>query len=226
MPLALSAERRLERWSALVEDCLFAQQASLRAAALLASVVNVSPFDVTDLISGMQPTRSSRAAGRDVERRFQPLAKPEGQADDLTRIRGVGAKIQERLNELGIFQFNQLAALSEPDVHLLDAEIDGTDRAARNDWVGQAKAIGKAAELGFQALAKPLGRADDLTLIKGVGPKVQEKLNELGVFHFWQLASLAKAGAEHLDAEIGAKGRVLRDDWAAQAKRLAEEVAA
>ena len=84
----------------------------------------------------------------------------------------------------------------------------------------------KAATRSFQALAKPLGRADDLTCIKGVGPKMQEKLNAIGVFHFWQLASLAPAGAEMLDATLVANGRVKRDKWVAQAKRLAEDVPA
>lgn len=78
----------------------------------------------------------------------------------------------------------------------------------------------------FQALAKPLGRADDLTRIKGVGPKMQAKLNALGVFHFWQLASLSKPEAERLDATLAASGRVARDAWIAQAKKLAEDVPA
>jgi predicted flap endonuclease-1-like 5' DNA nuclease len=79
---------------------------------------------------------------------------------------------------------------------------------------------------GFQSLAKPLGRADDLTRIKGLGPKMQAKLNALGVFHFWQLASLSKADAERLDGALGANGRIARDNWIAQAKKLAEDVPA
>jgi predicted flap endonuclease-1-like 5' DNA nuclease len=220
-----------ERWSALARDCLCAQEASLRAVALASGMPLALPFDATGLLAipfdatglfpGLQPSRSSAASEG-----FRPPAASEGDADDLTQIRGVGARIQERLNELGIRQFNQLASLSEDDVQRLDAEIDGTDRVARYDWVGQAKTIGKGAEHGFQALSKPLGRADDLTGLRGVGPKIQERLNELGIYHYWQIASLTKSGVEGLDAELGGNGRVARDDWVQQAKQLAEDALA
>ena len=83
-----------------------------------------------------------------------------------------------------------------------------------------------AKKAGIQSLAKPLGRRDDLTRIKGAGPKMQEKLNALGVFHFWQIASLDPASARDLDGKLNALGRVERDDWVGQAKRLAEDVSA
>ncbi len=86
--------------------------------------------------------------------------------------------------------------------------------------------IAAMASRGFQSLAKPLGRADDLTRIKGLGPKMQTKLKALGVFHFWQLASLSKADAERLDETLAAGGRIARDSWIAQAKKLAEDVPA
>jgi predicted flap endonuclease-1-like 5' DNA nuclease len=79
---------------------------------------------------------------------------------------------------------------------------------------------------GFQALQKPLGRRDDLTKIKGLGPKMQSKLNALGVFHFWQLASLSPAAAEAMDARLRANGRIKRERWVSQAKKLTEDVAA
>lgn len=84
----------------------------------------------------------------------------------------------------------------------------------------------KATGGGFQSLAKPLGRADDLTAVKGIGPKMAEKLNALGVFHYWQLASMTPADVATIEAELPAQGRVARDDWIAQARRLAEEVEA
>jgi predicted flap endonuclease-1-like 5' DNA nuclease len=90
----------------------------------------------------------------------------------------------------------------------------------------EAEPSGPALRRGFQALAKPLGRADNLTRIRGVGVKMQDKLNQLGVFHFWQIASLVDSEAGRLDAALGAGGRVMRDAWVAQAKRLAEDVPA
>lgn len=62
--------------------------------------------------------------------------------------------------------------------------------------------------------------ADDLTAIKGVGPKMAEKLYEQGIRNFTQLAKMNKAFAQQLDETLQAQGRILRDDWIGQAKKL------
>jgi predicted flap endonuclease-1-like 5' DNA nuclease len=61
---------------------------------------------------------------------------------------------------------------------------------------------------------------DDLTAIKGVGPKMAEKLYEQGIRNFAQLAKMNKAFATQLDEAVKAQGRILRDDWIGQAKKL------
>lgn len=64
--------------------------------------------------------------------------------------------------------------------------------------------------------------ADDLKLISGVGPKLEGTLNELGVYHYDQVASWRKKEIEWVDARLRFKGRIERDDWIAQAKILAK----
>ncbi|MDJ0921620.1 MAG: phasin family protein [Henriciella sp.] len=66
------------------------------------------------------------------------------------------------------------------------------------------------------------GAADDLKLIKGVGPVLERRLNEAGVFHYWQIAGFKKAQIETLDTELTLRGRITRDGWVAQAKSLAK----
>ena len=61
---------------------------------------------------------------------------------------------------------------------------------------------------------------DDLTVIKGVGPKMAEKLYEQGIKNFTQLASMNKNFAQQLDETLRTQGRILRDDWIGQAKKL------
>ena len=39
-------------------------------------------------------------------------------------------------------------------------------------------------------LAAPRGAPDDLTKLNGVGPQLEKKLNEAGIFHYWQLAAM------------------------------------
>ena len=57
--------------------------------------------------------------------------------------------------------------------------------------------------------------------MKGVGPKLAALCNSLGIWHFDQIAGWSEAEVDWVDAHIeGFKGRVRRDDWVAQAKRL------
>jgi len=63
--------------------------------------------------------------------------------------------------------------------------------------------------------------ADDLTRIKGLGPKAQAVLNGVGIRRFAQLAELDPAQAAEVDSRLGAfKGRIFRDRWIDQARYL------
>jgi predicted flap endonuclease-1-like 5' DNA nuclease len=73
-----------------------------------------------------------------------------------------------------------------------------------------------------ELLGAPQGAADDLKLIKGVGPKLEQTLNELGVWHYSQIAGWRKKEIEWVDGQLRFKGRIERDDWIAQAKTLAK----
>ena len=64
--------------------------------------------------------------------------------------------------------------------------------------------------------------ADDLKKIKGVGPKLEELLHSLGIYHFGQIAGWGPAEVAWIDSNLeGFSGRVTRDDWVGQAKLLA-----
>lgn len=66
------------------------------------------------------------------------------------------------------------------------------------------------------------GKADDLKLIWGVGPKLETMLNVMGVFHFDQIAGWTDMNLAWVDQHLGAfRGRAVRDDWIGQSTRLA-----
>ncbi|WP_093296948.1 hypothetical protein [Sphingomonas sp. NFR04] len=68
----------------------------------------------------------------------------------------------------------------------------------------------------------PAAGGDDLTRLKGIGPKLAARLNELGITRFAQLAALDEASARALDAQLGSfQGRMTRDRWTEQARFLA-----
>ncbi|SEK36255.1 NADH dehydrogenase subunit E [Roseovarius azorensis] len=65
--------------------------------------------------------------------------------------------------------------------------------------------------------------ADDLKMIKGIGPKLEKLLHDMGVFHFDQIAKWTEQEVSWADQNLeGFKGRVSRDNWVEQAQLLAE----
>jgi len=72
-------------------------------------------------------------------------------------------------------------------------------------------------------LSGPQGEADDLKKIKGVGKVLEGKLNDAGIFHFWQVAALKGDQITELEEEMSFPGRIGRDDWVAQAEEFAKE---
>ncbi|HEX4410536.1 MAG TPA: 30S ribosomal protein S2 [Xanthobacteraceae bacterium] len=78
-------------------------------------------------------------------------------------------------------------------------------------------------KLGFEPLSGPRGAADDLKKLAGVSPTIEKKLNDLGIFHYQQIAELPPTAAHNVGEEVGLPGRV--EGWIAKAKELtAEEV--
>lgn len=104
------------------------------------------------------------------------------------------------------------------------AEKAAADKAAAEaDYDGDGVVEGADEGTRPEALtAARDGQADNLKLIKGVGPKLEQLCNSLGFYHFDQIAGWTADEVAWVDANLeGFKGRVSRDDWVAQAKILA-----
>jgi small subunit ribosomal protein S2 len=78
----------------------------------------------------------------------------------------------------------------------------------------------------FQGIESPRGEADDLKRITGITLKLEQRLNDAGVFHFWQLADLDAESMQLLDKQLRLRGQIEKEDWIAQAKKLVEASAA
>ena len=87
---------------------------------------------------------------------------------------------------------------------------------------GGAVDVAEGGETRPEALEGPReGNADDLKLIKGVGPKLEDLLHSLGFYHFDQIANWTPEEIAWVDRNLeGFKGRVTRDDWVSQARAL------
>lgn len=88
-----------------------------------------------------------------------------------------------------------------------------------------AKKAAAPKKAGPVRLKKAKGKADDLKMISGVGPKLEKTLNGLGFWHFSQIAEWKKTDVAVVDDELSFKGRIERDDWIKQAKKLAKQKA-
>lgn len=88
-----------------------------------------------------------------------------------------------------------------------------------------APATAGPANAGPARLTAPRGgKADNLKEIEGVGPAMEKLVNEMGFFHFDQIAGWSEADVAWVDANLkGFKGRVTRDRWVAQARIIVNE---
>ena len=123
--------------------------------------------------------------------------------------------------------------------------IDGTEVPLITPWVKSEKPAAKTSAPKAKAAAKPKSTpksdekatvaakkprtmkaprkagADDLKMIKGVGPKLEKLLNTLGFYHFDQIAKWSAKELSWADDNIeGFKGRASRDNWVEQARKL------
>jgi small subunit ribosomal protein S2 len=109
------------------------------------------------------------------------------------------------------------------------AAIDGISRAQGEMGVDLGAAETPVVEVvpekaegpGFEVLSGPRGVSDDLKKLPGVSPAIEKKLNDLGIFHYWQIAGFSPEAAHTVGEEVGLPGRV--GGWIAQAKELSAE---
>ncbi len=101
----------------------------------------------------------------------------------------------------------------------------GGSRAPRIDESEESEPAPAVVAHKPAGLAAPRGdRADDLKLIKGVGPALEDLLHRLGFWHFDQIAGWTPEEVAWVDDNLEEfKGRVTRDGWVEQARELAEE---
>lgn len=124
----------------------------------------------------------------------------------------------------------ELDVAPEPEPEHIEAESD-IEGVAEADVDADADLDEDFAEAESTAvLEKPLaldgpvaGQVDDLTVIGGVGPKIQEVLNELGIYHYDQIAAWSPENMAWVDDHLSFSGRIMRERWVEQAKVLVDD---
>jgi small subunit ribosomal protein S2 len=118
-----------------------------------------------------------------------------------------------------------IGAAEEPLVEEIPASVDvpsePTQQAEPTDQTEQTEQTEQ-----FERLTAPRGAPDDLSRLTGVGPQLEKKLNDAGIYHFWQLAAMQPDDVAKVDTELKLNGRITRDSWVAQARTMLEAAAA
>lgn len=138
--------------------------------------------------------------------------KADDATDEATRLRWRNRYLEGRVKYLEEELVRKMPGLAEVDtsgvVPLMgqvgDAEVEKTQPPMLKEPKG--------------------GKGDDLKIIGGIGPKLERKLNELGVWHFDQIAAWTPAEIEWVNQAISFRGRIERENWVSQAAQLAQGV--
>ncbi len=93
-------------------------------------------------VKAAEPAPRKRAAVEDEGAKPKLLKKPrQGKADDLKKIKGLGPKMEEALNGIGVFHYDQILSWTDEQIAWVDERIEARGRIERDDWVSQAKAL-------------------------------------------------------------------------------------
>lgn len=126
------------------------------------------PVDETG-VTEQEATAESAAQPETADAPASAGRRPEGMdaarnggADDLKLIKGVGPKLEELLNSLGFWHFDQIAAWGPDELAWVDDNLEGfKGRASRDEWVAQAKVLATGGETEFSKRAEDDGRYDE-----------------------------------------------------------------
>jgi predicted flap endonuclease-1-like 5' DNA nuclease len=166
-------------------------------------------------------------------------------ADDLKRIRSIDRVLEERLNGFGVRRYQDIAAWTSEDVARVSQALGLIGRIEQENWIEQAHILARGSETDFSrrqrvtaassaagitaaaasaaasATAQQSAGPDRLTRIIGIDPATEQRLFEMGVSRYFEIAHWTSADVERVEAALQRPGRVGLDNWIEQARVLA-----
>jgi NADH-quinone oxidoreductase subunit E len=101
---------------------------------------------VPDAFSGSAEKVVSPKVSKTEDHRQPRAADKPAMPDDLKAISGVGPKLEQVLNGLGIWSYGQIAAWQDAEIAWMDDTLGFNGRIGRDEWIGQATALARATE--------------------------------------------------------------------------------
>lgn len=131
------------------------------------------PAPVLDGIASLPPGASAEEKANAVGKKPRGLSAPrKSGADDLKRIKGVGKVIEGKLNEQGIWHFDQITKWHEAEIAWFDTFLSFSGRIVRDDWIGQATILASGGETDF---SKRVDKGEVTTSRGGASKKTDKK---------------------------------------------------
>ncbi len=81
------------------------------------------------------------ARARKLNAAWKGFKKPKGEAEDLTKIKGISADLFGRLKQLNCYKYEQIANFSDEDIANVEDSLNIAGQVEKNDWIGQARAL-------------------------------------------------------------------------------------
>jgi small subunit ribosomal protein S2 len=135
-------------------------------------------------------------------------------------VAGIDIGAAEEVSEAALADAAVEPAKNGKDAH--PAKVNGEAPAPKK----KAKAPEPAAEeetSTLEGLAEPQGEKDDLKKIRGITKAHEKKLNERGIFHYWQVAAFTQDNLDEIDRLLHGNGQIAKGDWVDQARELTSE---
>lgn len=185
------------------------------------------------------PRRSdAEAALADERNRLQTALRAARDAQNaleatLADCRKLAETRAARVRELEQAEAGSQQRIARLEGELIEAKRPGADRQASLERRPAPPAeplpvaapvtgpAGEAVGAPPRALAAPEGEPDDLKRISGIGPAIEKTLHELGIYHFRQIADFTPDNVAWVNEHLRFKGRIEREDWIGQARKLA-----
>jgi NADH-quinone oxidoreductase subunit E len=155
------------------------------------------------------------------QRLMQPLAD-ESEARDMLPPAQASKAPAHRARAAARTLIAEAQSLAK-EVTEVDADaIKAANQPEKSVVAVEASAAGEIMPEDFRkpaALDKP-ATPDDLKAISGIGPKLEQVLNGLGIWTYGQVAAWSPEEIAWVDDMLGFRGRIGRDDWVGQATKL------
>lgn len=200
------------------------------------SLLSTCRSDNAELQTAIEAFKAERHAAQQSQNSVEQAA--EGSAERILQLEAELAQRQRELSQMaamraeitGLRQHAETSLRLQTENELLRKQLAGLSTDEDQAHITKIRSQFDKPVSQFEAPAQPSvvaqssEQADDLTHISGVGPKLNELLHSLGITTFEQIAALDEAGVEELDAHLeGFSGRIVRDNWVAQAAEFVSE---